>query len=102
MRNDLASLLKNIAKCCGPMTIYSILGQYLSQAVTREGQIANNDDAVSVYLDLECLLFCITQLVRCMDTSDIGQVKDVVLLVMKLIDTTAAFPVCEKFIAMRL
>lgn len=81
VRRDLASLLKNICKCCGPSTIYAILSQYLSQAIAREGQIGSTENAVSVYVDIECLLFCITQLVKCMDTAEIGQIKDVVLLV---------------------
>lgn len=63
------------------MTIYGILSQYLSQAVVRESQISSNDDSIRVYLDIECLLFCIRQLVKCMDSSEIGQIKDVFLLV---------------------
>jgi len=102
VRRDLAELLKSICKSCGAMTIYTMLAQYLSQAVARQSQTTDSDELISNYLDMECLLFCVTQLVKCLDSSQIGQIKDVVLLVQNLIDSSVQPSLCEKYVAMRL
>lgn len=36
LRKDWSSLLTGIAKSCGPFTIYQLLFQFLSQAISRE------------------------------------------------------------------
>ena len=80
VRRELAELLKNICKSCGAMTIYPMLAQYLMQTAVKQ-QTADSNEQVTNFLDMECLLFCMTQLVRCLDSSQVGQIKDVVLLV---------------------
>ena len=70
VRRDLASLLRNVCKSCGSMQIYSILGQHLMQALDRLAQAnADSDRQFLVYLDIECLLFCVTQQVKLIETT---------------------------------
>ena len=35
VRKDLSSLLKSICRSCGPMTIFTIISQYLREAISR-------------------------------------------------------------------
>ena len=96
VRRDLGSLLKSLCKSCGATTIYQLLGQHLSQAVqcmtqfraAAAGGQQNNDESITVYLDIECLLFCTTQLARCIEAAQLAQIKDVIVLVQSLIDVS--------------
>ena len=51
---------------------------------------------------MECLLFCTTQLAKCMEAEQLSAITDVVQLVMKLIDSSSGPSICDKYIAMRL
>lgn len=39
------------------------------------------DAMLDVYLELEVLLFCTTQVARCIESSELSQMKDVIQLV---------------------
>jgi len=41
------------------MTIYPMLAQYLMQT-TLKGQTSDSNEQVSNFLNMECLLFCMT------------------------------------------
>ena len=106
VRRDLASLLKSICKSCGAITIYTVLSGHLSQAVARFNAITEQDTSIEIYLEIECLLFCVTQLARTIHESQLSQIQDLILFVQKLIqapqDNPNAKSTCDKYVAMRL
>ena len=85
LRKDWANLLSGISKSCGPITVYQILFQFLGQALARWSQEADEEKLLDVYKDLECLLFCCTQLVKHVQGNQLSQIQDVIMLVQKLI-----------------
>ena len=103
LRRDLASLLSGICKSCGSMTIYPILSQFLTNALQGESQMSAAGDLVRLYMDLECLLFCCAQLTKNIESGELSNLKDVVLLVQKLIASNGEQPsVCDQYTAMQL
>ena len=81
LRSDWAYLLSGIAKSCGPITVYQILFQFLSNALARKSQETDVEKLITIYQDLECLIFCCTQLVKHVDGAQLSQLKDVIVLV---------------------
>jgi hypothetical protein len=59
---------------------------------------------LDVYIELEVLLFCTTQLARTIQSNELSQLKDVIILVQNLIkvdETTNSGSICDKYIALR-
>lgn len=56
-----------------------------------------------MYKDLECLLYCCSRLLKLVNSDQLGQLRDVILLVQKMCTQNGERPaVCDKFIAMRI
>jgi hypothetical protein len=87
LRNAVGSVLKAICSCCPTAVIYSFFQQALKQACDLFQQSANLQDVkvaqvrLEALIEIECVLFCITELTKTLKPTEIATLSEVVQLV---------------------
>jgi len=89
LRRDLGSLIRALCRCCGPLTIYQFYKEKLSAAVLKV-QAAGENSQIENWIEIEGLLFCVTELTKTLVADEISAVEDVILLVNQLPETFVA------------
>lgn len=96
LRRDVGGLIKAICYCCGPTTIYSFFSQGLKVAVEKLQLESDVEPAKAGQIklealnEIECALFCMTELVKTLKPQELSVMNDVIVLLQQLPETQIA------------
>lgn len=80
-RESFDHLLKKISEACGGTTIISFYLERLRQAVA---EAQSNQEKVQNWANIESILVCVSSIIESLKSSDVGLLRDVVMLVYQL------------------
>lgn len=66
-RRGFGKLLESISRCCGRDQIYPLFGQKLQIEIQKETEARNNGNSLEltrVACQVECILFCVTKIIK--------------------------------------